>query len=150
MDAKRERDIPDAKASGASNSSGAGVGSSSDHRAERKCQDKYSTYTDTDESTGARTLEDNEVNEEECKGSDMNIIQLAIDYCQSSAFQSALESFKRGHASAFEVLAESKNPEREEQTLEHMAVFNAHRYVSTCLHTYAMGAYSVSIHTRKG
>jgi len=127
MEAKRDdKDAADSKngsnnvivPSRSDNDSG---GASTLHRAESK--------SDTDESTGARTLGDNddEVVEEECKGSDMNIIGFAIEYCESRDFQSVLEAFKQSHVSVFGMLAESKNPEDEEQTLEHMSVFNGYR-----------------------
>ena len=64
--------------------------------------------------------------EEECKGSDMHIIQRAIDYCHSSSFQAAVGAFKADNVAAFYSLADSKNPEEEEQSLDHMTVFNAY------------------------
>lgn len=129
MDAKRERDTPDAKAdfvAGSSASTRRCVSGDAEYgiqRAESKTQE---VFTDTDESTGARTVGDDEVVVEECKGSDMNIIQHAIEYCDSRSFQDAVEAFKRSHVAAFHALAESKNPEEEEQSLDHMAVFNAY------------------------
>lgn len=61
--------------------------------------------------------------EEEVKGSDMSIIDHAIEFCSSKFFQDAVKEFQLKHCKLFEDLSECKRPEEEEQSLEFTALF---------------------------
>ena len=102
--------------------------------AESKCIGIYEqgdtqsrSYIKTDASTGTvTTSESSAIKTEECKGSDMDIVEHAIIYCESEVFQQALSDFRNNHIEAFRIMAESKDPEESEQTLDQMSVFNSY------------------------
>lgn len=58
------------------------------------------------------------------KGSDLNIIEDCIDFCETAEFQSILKEFKLSHCDKFMDLVEAKQPDGEEQRLEYTEIFN--------------------------
>lgn len=71
------------------------------------------------ESKGASSEESVDV-----KGSDLNIIEDCIDFCETGEFQSILKDFKLAHCDKFLDLVEAKQPDGEEQRLEYTEIFN--------------------------
>jgi hypothetical protein len=61
--------------------------------------------------------------EVEIKGSDMSVIDHAIEFCSSDHFQDTIKEFQLKHCNVFEDLSESKHPEDEEQSLEFTSLF---------------------------
>jgi hypothetical protein len=82
---------------------------------------KYSSIGNSRRDNGSSSTH---TDEEEVKGSDMNVIEHCIAYCESTHFQNALNDFKVKHVDIFSDLSESKSPEDEEQSLECTSVFN--------------------------
>lgn len=54
-------------------------------------------------------------------------IELAINYCNSHAFKSQISALEISLIDAFQNVAESKEPEKEEQTLQHMISFKQYQ-----------------------
>ena len=54
---------------------------------------------------------------------DVNVLSLAIRFCTSAPFKQKIESFEDRHVDAFLDISESKSPNDEEQSLDHMLIF---------------------------
>jgi hypothetical protein len=57
------------------------------------------------------------------KGSDLRVVEDCIDFCDTPEFQSILKEFKLRHCDKFMELSEAKEPDEQEQSLEHTEIF---------------------------
>ena len=58
-----------------------------------------------------------------------NVLEKAIAFCTSESFKREISNFEDMHVDAFIDISDSKSPEDEEQTLDHMLIF--HRFTDT-------------------